>query len=192
VPPFLAGRASTGPADRPASRRRPQAQPSKREEWSSQRADLIPSWERERYSAYPTIRTRLGMGDSEALLARLTRILGIVAVVTLVLALLILAPGFFAGAPGPSPTPTATASPSGPTPTPSPSPSPTLSFGSYTVKAGDSLSAIAVELGLLPCQIQAANPEITDPNQIFIGQVLRIPPDDFALDCANPSPSSSP
>jgi len=193
MPPFLAGRAAQHEGERPPSRRWQQARPSKRDEWSAQRADLIPAWERERYAAYPTIRTRLGMGDGEALLARLTRILGIIGLVTVAIALLILAPGFFAGAPAASPTPTATASPSGPTPSPTPRPSPSISFGSYTVRAGDSLSGIGVRFGLLPCQIQAANPEITDPNQIFIGQLILIPPDDFALDCANPpTPTTSP
>jgi LysM repeat protein len=195
LPPFLAGRTQTETGRPVAPRPRQQAKPSQRDEWVAQRADLIPPWERERYTAYPTIRSRLGMGDSEALLGRLTRILGIIALVAVAIALLILAPGFFAGG-GPGPSATPSASPSTtitPTASPTVAPSPTISFGSYTVRAGDSLSAIAVDLGLLPCQLQVANPAITNPNLITIGQVLRVPPDDFGLDqppcVASPSPA---
>lgn len=211
VAPELAARRDQAPApSRPSPPGRPQVEvgrplrtprgrreaqpPSRREEWSSQRADLIPAWERERYSAYPSLRTRVGLGDGDALLSRLTRILAIIAIGALVIALIILAPGFFAGGPVASPTPGTSPSPSGPTPSPTPTitPQPTLSFEAYVVQAGDSLSAIAVRFGILPCQIQAANPEITDPNQIFIGQVILIPPDDFALEECLVTPAASP
>ena len=195
-PPFLAGRRSQIEVGRPLPPARPSPgrRTSRRDEWSAQRADLIPPWERERYAAYPSLRTRIGLGDGDALLSRLTRILGIIAIGAVIIALLLLAPGFFAGGPGALPTASPSPSPSGPTASPSPTvtPEPTVSFATYVVRAGDSLSAIAVEFGLLPCQIQAANPEISDPNHIFIGQVLRIPPDTFGLDeCAASSPAPS-
>jgi nucleoid-associated protein YgaU len=196
MPPFLAGRAAQLEADRPTpSRHRPLPKPSRRDEWAAQRADLIPSWERQRYSAYPTIRTRMGLGDSDALLSRLTRILAIVALIAVLLALVILAPGFFGGAPGPTPTPSPSPPPTGPTASPTAPPSPSPTFTSYTVRAGDTIFGIATRFGLLPEQILAANPEITDPNLIQVGQVIRIPPDDFALPTFTPggvSPSVSP
>jgi LysM repeat protein len=48
----------------------------------------------------------------------------------------------------------------------------------YTVKPGDSLLAIAVQFGVTLDELQAAN-DITNPNSIYVGQVLDIPaPDD--------------
>ena len=44
----------------------------------------------------------------------------------------------------------------------------------YTVKAGDTLNAIAVKFGTTVAAIAAAN-NITDPNQIAVGQILVIP-----------------
>jgi LysM repeat protein len=83
----------------------------------------------------------------------------------------------------PAPTPTATPPPSTPTPppsaTPSPAPSPTatpIPSGTrrYTVKSGDTLSAIAARFGTTVAAISAAN-NITDPRLIRPGQVLIIP-----------------
>lgn len=58
----------------------------------------------------------------------------------------------------------------GPVP-PAPSPSPVT----YTVKAGDSLGWIAARFDVSLADLEAANPQITDPNVIYPGQVLRIP-----------------
>ena len=44
----------------------------------------------------------------------------------------------------------------------------------YTVKAGDSLF-IGRRFGVTVQQLQAANPQITNPNIIFIGQVICVP-----------------
>ena len=54
--------------------------------------------------------------------------------------------------------------------TPLPSPTPFT----YTVKAGDSLSSIALQFGVSMDDLQAANPEIS-PNSMSIGQAIRIP-----------------
>jgi LysM repeat protein len=43
------------------------------------------------------------------------------------------------------------------------------------VKTGDNLSKIAVEHGVTVDQILAANPDITNPNQITLGQQITIP-----------------
>jgi LysM repeat protein len=45
----------------------------------------------------------------------------------------------------------------------------------YTVQPGDRLSTIAGRFGLTLDAVLAANPEITDPNSIVSGQVIRIP-----------------
>jgi lysozyme len=45
----------------------------------------------------------------------------------------------------------------------------------YTVKAGDTLSGIAAKFHTTVKAIQAINPSITNPNVIFVGQVIVIP-----------------
>jgi len=45
----------------------------------------------------------------------------------------------------------------------------------YTVRAGDTLFFIARRFGITVAQILAANPQITNQNLIFIGQVICIP-----------------
>ncbi len=45
----------------------------------------------------------------------------------------------------------------------------------YTVKAGDTLTKIAKQHGTTVKKIEAANPQITDPNKLKVGEKLRIP-----------------
>ncbi|MEO8357824.1 MAG: LysM domain-containing protein, partial [Chloroflexota bacterium] len=54
--------------------------------------------------------------------------------------------------------------------TPLPSPTPFT----YTIKAGDSISSIALQFGVSMDDLQAANPEIS-PNSMSIGTVIKIP-----------------
>jgi len=68
--------------------------------------------------------------------------------------------------PAPPPTTTTTTAPPPPTTTHAPT--------TYTVKAGDSLSSIAAKFGISQSVLAAAN-NITDPNKIYVGQVLKIP-----------------
>src|SRR5437016_6584269 len=49
----------------------------------------------------------------------------------------------------------------------------------YTIKAGDSLSAIAAHYGITTAALMLAN-GITNPNLLTVGQVIIIPPPDFA------------
>lgn len=51
----------------------------------------------------------------------------------------------------------------------------TSAAGSYTVRRGDTLSAIAATRGLSLQALIAANPQIRDPDLIFAGQQLRLP-----------------
>src|SRR5690349_13020253 len=54
----------------------------------------------------------------------------------------------------------------------------------YTVKSGDSLSRIAARNGLTLAQLLQANPQITDPNRINVGDIVNLP------DSSNPSDAS--
>ena len=98
--------------------------------------------------------------------------------------------------PSPSPTrtftlpPTPTAAPTSTpvaTDSPSPSPRPSPTFKSYVVKTGETLGALAQRFGVTLQALLAANPDITDPRHIRVGQILLIPPPGWS-----PSPSSSP
>lgn len=53
----------------------------------------------------------------------------------------------------------------------------------YTVKAGDTLSKIAAQNGLTLAQLLQANPQITNPNKINVGDTVNLP---------NGSPAESP
>ena len=66
--------------------------------------------------------------------------------------------------------------------TPLPSPTPFT----YTVRAGDTISSIALKFGVSMDSLQAANPEIS-PNAMTVGQVIKIPSDP-----ANPSGEPTP
>jgi len=46
----------------------------------------------------------------------------------------------------------------------------------HVVQAGENLYRISLKYGVSMAAIQAANPSLTNPNLIFVGQVLRIPP----------------
>jgi LysM repeat protein len=45
----------------------------------------------------------------------------------------------------------------------------------YTVAAGDTLNEIAAKFGVTVAAILAVNPQITDPDVIRVGQVIKIP-----------------
>jgi LysM repeat protein len=65
-----------------------------------------------------------------------------------------------------------------PTPTPAASvgPAPEPTSQTYRVRSGDTLLSIAQRFGLTIGQLMAANPSISDPNRIRVGQLLVIPP----------------
>lgn len=76
------------------------------------------------------------------------------------------APGTVTPAPTPAPTP--------PAPAPAP-PAPAPSGGDYIVRGGDSLSAIAAAHGCSLAALEAANPQIHNPNLIYPGEVVHLP-----------------
>lgn len=60
----------------------------------------------------------------------------------------------------------------------------------YTIKAGDSLSAIAAQYGISTAALMAAN-GITNPNLLTVGQVIIIPPPDLTtVTTAVPTPAT--
>ena len=50
----------------------------------------------------------------------------------------------------------------------------------YRIKPGDTLAKIAKRNGISLAQLLKANPQITNPDKIQVGQQLVIPPDDKA------------
>lgn len=81
--------------------------------------------------------------------------------------------------PAASPTPTAAQTPGEPTPTAAPTPP------VYVVRSGDTLSGIAKRFDVTLEELIAANPQITDPDKLAIGDVIAIP-------TPGPSPGASP
>lgn len=103
-------------------------------------------------------------------------LLGVAAVAIAAAALFFLPPMFLGLGDGGDASPTPTTAPSGePTapasPTPTPAPTPTV----YVVASGDTLSKIAASFGITVEELLAANPQITDPNKIQIGDQIVIP-----------------
>lgn len=158
--PVTPGRAGRGPGSgAPTSSRRENPDAA------------APSWEEpRRFESYPS----LGTSGRRAL----PRPLAWAAVILVAGVVLFLAPFVLPGLIGdgdarPTPTP-----PGLPTPTPAavePTPEPTPAEVVYIVQAGDTLSAIAASYGVTVDQVLAANPLITDPNQIAIGDRIVIP-----------------
>lgn len=58
---------------------------------------------------------------------------------------------------------------------PAPTPITEITFITYTVKKGDTLSAIAKRYNTTVEKIVTANPQIKNPNTIYVGQVINIP-----------------
>jgi LysM repeat protein len=138
-----------------------------------------PSWEQARRSeAYPTIKTRAGLGGLPSLprVAVLAAALGVAALALFFLPALL---GIGGGDEDASPSPSATNAAVTPLPSPTPEPEPTPQV--YVIKTGDTLSKIAREFGLTLDQLLEANKDtIEDPDLIAVGDeiIIPIPPPD--------------
>ena len=177
VPAFLAGRSSRPPRSRVDD--------------GVQREDVVPSWEIDgRFGAEAGSEPR---GDG--VFGRLLTIAAVIIILALGVAAVILIPGLLSGSPQqttrpsvlrtasprvsgiavlPTSTPTQLTTPSPiaePTVAATPEPSPRL----YKIKAGDTLARIARNNGITVDQILAANPQITDANDIQVGQFIVLP-----------------
>ena len=130
-----------------------------------------PSWEEPRhFEEYPALKSRRGAGIPRIALYAL--------VVLLVGAGLFIAPSLLKGIGGggeqssPTPAPSSSVVPSvAPSPTAVPTPEQVV----HTVKSGETLSAIGAIYGVTVDEILAANPSITDPNKIAVGDKIVIP-----------------
>jgi LysM repeat protein len=81
------------------------------------------------------------------------------------------------------PSPSRTVSPASPTvrapASPTRAPTPVVTAAptgqAYTIQKGDTLAGIAATFGVTLEALRAANPQVTDPTKLQIGQVLTIP-----------------
>lgn len=195
VPGFLAGR-----TERPASQRPRASRPDVPYKETVTREDLIPSWElTDRYGVdVSERRARDGSGGTDGGGERfggLITAIVVVAILGLGVLGVIFLPGLLAGK-GPAATATPTLSSALPTGLVSPSlppnatgtplitavptaqvtPTPEVTPRLYRIKASDnSLTQIAHRFGITLRQLLDANPQITDPNHIEVGQVITIP-----------------
>jgi LysM repeat protein len=182
VPAFLAAR-STRP------------RPSPKRDDRVQRDDVVPSWEIDgRYGAQAGSEPHSGDGP----FSRLLTIAAVVIILALGVAAVILVPGLLSGSPQQTMRPSFSAVPRSPSPaasglvvlpsptgvpltTPSPNPEPTAAPTSeasprlYKIKSGDTLAKIARREDTTVADIMAANPQISDPNDIRRGEFIVIP-----------------
>ena len=125
----------------------------------------------------------------------LTVVFSILAVVTLVAIAVLMLPALFGGKPGgATPTPTLAAGVS-PTPggtSPSADPTPASTWQTYTIKLGDSLYGIATKFNVTYDQLLAANPQITNPDFIVVGQVINVPPPSYVAPTPTAAPTAEP
>jgi LysM repeat protein len=196
VPAFLASR-STRPASSTASANQgagtnlapPTAAPTTRDQ-------LVPSWDLDsRYGAEPPPASESrGGGRLDGVLTAVA----VIAILALGIAAVLFLPGLLNGkkpgsTPGgsfpvssfvasPAPSLSSTLHPSAvPTVTPSvaptvpPSVGPVASPRTYKIKAGDSLAKIANKFGVSVQDLLDANPDISNPNNIIVGQIIVIP-----------------
>jgi hypothetical protein len=135
-----------------------------------------PAWERpRRYEAYPTLRTRMGLPA----LGGIPKV-AVWALILLLAALLVFlfGPSLLGfgtdegGSAGATPTPAATEQATA-EPEPTALPVPTQQV--HIVVKGNTMSKIAKKYGVTVEELLAANPQITNPNKIAIGDAITIP-----------------
>lgn len=161
---------------RPPSGHRPSVSESRR----SGRSLGGPSWERpRRFEAYPTLKTRIGLPGVPRVAVAFAALV-VAALLLFSIPLLLIRPGGGADT-GTQSTSTPPLEPSASlAPTPVPSPTPQV----YAIASGDTLSKVAKRFGVTIEELLAANPSITNPDKISIGQeiVIPVPPPSEVVD----------
>ena len=147
-----------------------------------------PAWERMRnYEAYPQIRSGRGVRG----LPRVGVLAAALAIAALALFMLPALLGIGGGGPSSSQSPLASGA--GPTSTPEivtpAAPTPQV----YRIQDKDNLLKVAKKFGITLEQLLAANPQITNPDKISLGQEIIIPSASAPVPSARPSakPSTS-
>ena len=159
------------------------------------REDIVPSWERSHYDVPDPGRSSRRSSGGRDVFSWLTVAFSILAVITLVAIAVLMLPALFGGKPGgATPTPTLAAGVS-PTPggsSPSADPTPASTWQTYTIKLGDSLYGIATKFNVTYDQLLAANPQITNPDFIVVGQVINVPPPSYVAPTPTAAPTAQP
>ncbi len=62
----------------------------------------------------------------------------------------------------------------------------------YTIALGDNLYGIATKFNVTYDQLLAANPQITNPDFIVVGQVINIPPPSYVVPTPTAAPTAEP
>jgi hypothetical protein len=146
-----------------------------------------PSWERaRRFEAYPTIRSRAGLPA----LPRIAVMAGalVIAAVALFFLPALLGVGGDDGSPGSTARPSVSQAAPSASQAPTAPPEPTAQV--YLIKAGDTLSSVAADFDLTLEELLTANPQITEPDKVGIGDEITIPvtpPSEFTDPSAEPS-----
>ena len=189
VPGFLAGRSEREPLPPRA------AGPGVEYHEKVTREDVVPSWDlTDRYGA--SVKEERGGGDGGDRFGGIVTAVAVIAILALGVAGVLFLPGLLSGRHSATPTPPIVASPTlppfasptlppdatqtpGATVTPSAvastSPGPVATPRLYRIKSGDQLFKIAKRFHVSVADILAANPQITDPDHIIVGQVIVIP-----------------
>jgi nucleoid-associated protein YgaU len=137
----------------------------------ARRGPSYPGWENPpRLENFPRLRSR---EDRRANQPHLLAAVGMALVmVTLVLFPILMSPkGSSLGAGSPLPTVRFSSSPSA-----SETIGPRTSFFQYKVQSGDQMWAIAATFNIALADLIAANPQIANPDRLFVGALLNIPP----------------
>jgi len=190
----LATAAPSTPAPQPAAPPKPTpSKPIKPPKSPLKKEDIVPSWERSHYDV-PDPGRSSRRGGGRDIFSLLTVVFSVLAVVTLVALVVIMLPALFGGSPGgATPTPTLAA---GLTPTPLTSataaPTSQATWQTYTIQLGDSLYGIADKFNVTYDQLLAANPQITDPDFIVVGQVINVPPPSYVAPTPTAAPTAEP
>lgn len=150
----------------------------------ARRGPSHPGWETPpRLESFPRLRSREDRRANQPLLLVAVGIA--LVMVTLILFPIITSPSAHSGPVGSQrPLPSYSGSPN---PNPSDSAAPRESFFQYPVHPGDQWWAIAKTFQVTQDDLAAANPQVTNPNVLYVGEVLNIPPIDWHGSSASPS-----